>query len=113
MIDFLRLAVLIVALVIWSVVGFVFWIPFLIRQIAVFSALILHAARKTRNGSLRVSGDAGDRRMNGERATARVQIDLARDSGVLARSADRVSKSPVGDTSGGRSDDFASRAATP
>lgn len=43
MIDFLRLAVLVVALVIWSVVGFVFWIPFLIRQIAVFSALILHA----------------------------------------------------------------------
>lgn len=43
MIDFLRVAVLLVALVIWGVMGFIFWIPFLIRQIAVFSVLILHA----------------------------------------------------------------------
>jgi len=43
LIDFLRLAVLVVALVIWSVVGFVFWIPLLIRQITMFSVLILHA----------------------------------------------------------------------
>jgi hypothetical protein len=34
----------IVALVIWTIVGFLFWIPFLARSIAAFSGMILYSA---------------------------------------------------------------------
>ena len=42
MLGFLRFIVRLVVLGVWAVVGFVFWIPLLTRQVATFSALILY-----------------------------------------------------------------------
>ena len=42
-IVFIRMSVLLITLVIWSFIGFIFWIPLLGRTISVFSFSILHA----------------------------------------------------------------------
>ena len=42
-IAFIRMAVLFITLLIWFVIGFIFWVPLLARTISVFSFSILHA----------------------------------------------------------------------
>ncbi len=41
--EFLRFTILCLCLLIWTVVGFAFWIPFLFRSVALFSSMTLYA----------------------------------------------------------------------
>ena len=47
----IHLAIMFMTLAIWSVIGFIFWLPFLSRAIAVFSSSILYYAATRRDAS--------------------------------------------------------------